>query len=182
MSSNIKIQRICQHCSKEFTAKTTVTKYCSQRCASKAYKVRKRTEKVKTSNKETHRIKVQPIETLKAKPFLSISETATLLGISRRTLYRMIERGELKTGKAGRRTIIRRSDLEKLFEQPKSIPPQPEPEHYDIEDCYNLTEIQNKYGISEKALHSLIQRNNIPKIKQGWYAYVPKTPIDNLLC
>ena len=29
MSSNIRIQRIYQHCEKEFTAKTTVTKNCS---------------------------------------------------------------------------------------------------------------------------------------------------------
>ncbi len=28
MSSNIKLQRICQHCGNEFTAKTTVTQYC----------------------------------------------------------------------------------------------------------------------------------------------------------
>ncbi len=98
----------------------------------------------------------------------------------------MIERGELITGKAGKRTIIRRSDLELvLFNQPRSVPPQPikQPEQiqFDISECYNLTEIQSKYGISEKALHELIKRNNIPKIKNGWFAYVPKMAIDKLL-
>ena len=79
-----------------------------------------------------------------------------MIGISRRTVYRMIERGELITGKAGKRTIIRRSDLEQLlFEQPRTVAPQPEKQleqtQFDIADCYNLAEVQSKYGISEKA-------------------------------
>ena len=186
MSSNIQVQRICQHCGKEFTARTTVTQYCSDTCSKRAYKARLKVSKIEASNKQTQRIKNQPIEELKAKAFLSIADTCKLIGISRRTVYRMIERGELITGKAGKRTIIRRSDLEQLlFEQPRTVAPQPEkqPEQkqFDISDCYNLTEVQDKYGISETALQNLIKRNSIPKIKKGWFAYVPKTVIDKLL-
>lgn len=186
MSSNIKVQRVCQHCGNEFTGRTTTTLYCSPRCNSAAYKAKQRAGKVEQSNNETQRIKKQPIEELKAKAFLSIADTCKLIGISRRTVYRLIERGELITGKAGKRTIIRRSDLEKLlFDQPRTVAPQPEaqPEQmqFDISDCYNLTEVQGKYGISEKALHDLIKRNSIPKIKKGWFTYVPKTIIDSIL-
>ncbi|MEK0750784.1 helix-turn-helix domain-containing protein, partial [Mycobacterium ulcerans] len=93
-----------------------------------------------------------------------MAETCKLIGISRRTVYRMIERGELITGKAGKRTIIRRSDLEQLlFEQPRTVAPQPEKQpvqkQFDITDCYTLTEVQSKYGISETALQNLIKRN-----------------------
>ena len=186
MSSNIKIQRICQHCTNEFTARTTTTLYCSSRCNSAAYKAKHRAGKVEQSNKETQRIKTQPIEQLKAKAFLSIADTCKLIGISRRTVYRMIERGELITGKAGKRTIIRRSDLEQLlFEQPRTVAPQPEKQpkqmQFNISECYNLTEVQSKYGISETALQNLIKRNSIPKIKKGWFAYVTKMVIDKLL-
>ena len=186
MSSKIEVQRICQHCGNEFTARTTVTQYCSNTCSKRAYKARLKVSKIEASNKETQRIKNQPIEELKAKAFLSIAETCKLIGISRRTVYRMIERGELITGKAGKRTIIRRSDLEQLlFEQPRTVAPQPESnteqKQFDISDCYNLTEVQDKYGISETALQNLIKRNSIPKIKKGWFAYVPKTVIDKLL-
>ena len=52
---------------------------------------------------------------------------------------------------------------------------------YKISEYYNITEVKSKYGISEKALLDLINRNNIPKIKKGWFAYVPKTVTDNLL-
>lgn len=107
MSSNIKVQRICQHCGNEFTARTTVTRYCSDTCSKRAYKARLKAAKIEASNKETKRTKTQPIEELKAKVFLSIAETCKLVGISRRTVYRMIERGELITGKAGKRTISR---------------------------------------------------------------------------
>ena len=72
MSSKIKIQRVCQYCEQEFTAKTTVTKYCSHKCNQRAYKAKKRAEKVEKSNTETTRIKSQPIEQLKAKEFLTV--------------------------------------------------------------------------------------------------------------
>ena len=46
MSSNIRISKICQHCGQEFVAKTTVTKFCSDNCAKRNYKKRKREEKI----------------------------------------------------------------------------------------------------------------------------------------
>ncbi len=44
-----------------------------------------------------------------------------------------------------------------------------------------MKEIREKYGISEKALYALIQRNEVPKQYSGIYAYVPKNRIDELL-
>lgn len=115
MSSNIQIQRICQHCGEEFTARTTVTKYCGDNCAKRAYKVRMREEKITISNVETQAKKAKPMNELKEKEFLSVNETSVLLGISRRTIYRMIQRKEFKIGKAGMRTIIKRSEIDRLF-------------------------------------------------------------------
>lgn len=184
MSTNIKVQRICQHCGKEFTAKTTVTKFCSHLCTTRNYKARKKAEKVEASNQETQSIIAQPVEQLKSKAYLSIADASKLVGISRRTLYRMMERNELNFAKMGRRTIIRRADIDQLFELP-SLPqqnlPQQQPIQYDVAECYTITEVQNKYGISEGALQQAIKRNNVPKVKEGRYTYVPKTIIDTLL-
>jgi excisionase family DNA binding protein len=182
MSSNIEVQRICQHCGKEFTAQTTVTRFCSTRCASAAYKQKVRVAKIETSHKETQRIKNQPIEELKAKEFLMVREVAQLLNCSVRSVYYYIECGTIKAANLGQRmTRIKRSEIDKLFEKPQPITPKPKQKEFDISDCYTLTEIQDKYGISETALQSLIKRNDIPKIKKGWFAYVPKSVIDNLL-
>ena len=38
MSSNIKIQKICEFCGQEFTARTLYTRYCSKSCNKKHYK------------------------------------------------------------------------------------------------------------------------------------------------
>jgi len=121
MSTNIRVQRICQHCSTEFTARTTVTRYCSDQCSKRAYKARKRKEKIQESNTQTHRIKSQPIEELKAKEFLSVRDVATLLGCSMRTAYRLIDNGTLKAvNLAKRMTRVKRSELDKVMEQNKT--------------------------------------------------------------
>jgi predicted transcriptional regulator len=92
MASNIRIQKICQHCGKEFTAKTTVTKYCGDPCSKKAYKARKREEKIQDANNETKRIKNQSILDIQAKQFLTVRDVATLLNCSVRSVYYQIEK------------------------------------------------------------------------------------------
>lgn len=182
MSSKIEVQRICQHCGNEFTARTTVTRFCSHRCASAAHKQKVRAGKVEESNKQTQQVKTRPIEELKAKEFLTVREVARLLNCSVRSAYYYIESGTIKAVNLGQRiTRVKRSEIDKLFEQPQPVTPQPEQKQIDIADCYNLTEVQSKYGISETALQNLIKRYEIPKIKKGWFAYVPKTVIDKLL-
>ncbi len=182
MSSKIEIQRICQHCSKEFTARTTVTRFCSNRCASIAHKQKVRFSKVEESNKQTQQIKTKTIEELKAKEFLTVREVARLLNCSVRSAYYYIESGTIKAVNLGQRiTRVKRSEIDKLFEQPRPVTPQLEQKPLNISECYTLTEVQGKYGISDRVLHNLIKRNSVPKIKKGWFAYVPKTVIDKLL-
>lgn len=116
MSSNIKVQRICKHCEREFTARTTVTQYCGDICAKRAYKARQRAIKVEASNKETVSVINKPIEQLKAKEFLTVRDLATLLNCSIRTTYRFIENGTIKSvNLSERKTLIKRSDIDKLF-------------------------------------------------------------------
>lgn len=116
MSSNIQVQRICQHCGNEFTARTTVTVYCSHRCNSAAYKVKQRVGKIEQSNNETQRIKNRPVEELKAREFLTVSQVSKLIGCSRQNIYNLIKTGKLKaTNILLKKTIVRRSEIDKLF-------------------------------------------------------------------
>lgn len=115
MSSNIRITKICQFCHESFTARTTVTKYCSHRCSARAYKQRKRNKKIEKSVSETvKQISAEKIE-LQAKEFLSINEASELLNVSRWTISRAIKDERLKAVKLGRRVIIRRKDIDQLF-------------------------------------------------------------------
>jgi excisionase family DNA binding protein len=183
MSSNIKIQRICQHCGQDFTARTTVTQYCGDTCAKRAYKARQKAAKVEASNEQTKKMKHKQIEDLKAKEFLTIRDTAALISCSRQTVYNLIKSNILPAvNLSERKTIIRRSDIDKLFQLTRTeLAEDASPIALNPSECYTLKEVQRLYGISEKALYDLIKRNTIPKLRQGVHAYVPKEAIERIL-
>ena len=121
MSSNIRVVRVCQHCEKEFTAKTTVTKYCSDNCAKRAYKARKRNEKIEESNTTTIKIKTRPLVEVQSKDYLTAKEASTLLNCSVKTIYRLINNRTIKASNLSERlTRIRRADLDKILNQTQS--------------------------------------------------------------
>ena len=182
MSSNIKVQRICQHCAKEFIAKTTVTRFCSHGCSRAAYKQREKVKKVETSAVKTSLIKINPIEVIKEKEFLTVREVAQLLNCSLRSAYYFIENGTINAVNLGKRmTRVRRSEIDNLFKKNTTTTPLPQLQQIDITNSYTIAEVQTQLGISEKGLYSLIERNKIPKVKRGKFVYVSKSLIDNLL-
>lgn len=186
MSSNITIQRICQNCKNEFTAKTTVTKFCSMKCSKASWRNEKRNSKIDNSNIETRLNKIASIEDLKAKEFLTVKNVATLLNCSVRSVYYYIDNGTIHAVNLGERiTRIKRTEIDKIFERLQKVtteapPTPPEAKEYEVEDCYTITEVQTKYNISQTGLYLLMIKNNIPKIKKWRYVYVPKELIDNL--
>jgi excisionase family DNA binding protein len=182
MSSNIKVQRICQHCSNEFTARTTVTRFCSHTCARQAYKKREKVTKTAKSDSETLTTYTKPLEVVKSKEFLTVREVAQLLNCSIRSAYYFIENGTINAVNLGKRiTRVRRSEIDNLFKKNTSTTPLPQLQQIDITNSYTIAEVQKQLGISEKGLYSLIERNKIPKVKHGKFVYVSKSLIDNLL-
>ncbi len=181
MSTNIRIKRICQHCGNEFEAQTTLTKYCSHVCNSRAYKANKRAAKVEVSNEQTRRIVERPVEVIRSKDFLNVADTCKLLGLSRWTVWRAVKAGNINAVKVGRRTVIRRSDIDRLFDHPAQLLEQAQTAPAALIDCYTIKEVLAKYAISDKALYEIIRRNEIPKQYKGKFGYVPKARIDALL-
>jgi excisionase family DNA binding protein len=116
MSSNILVQRICKNCNTEFTAKTTVTKYCSKNCNKNAWRRRKQAGKVKKINRVTKKeISIVRVD-LKDKEFLSVHDVALLLNCTNRTVYHLIKTEKLQATNLGTRiTRIKRANLDKLF-------------------------------------------------------------------
>ncbi len=94
-----------------------MTKCCSDHCSKRYYKLKKKDEKIENTNQETVKVFSLPLELLKAKEFLSVKEASKLLGVSQRTLYRLMEKDELKFAKIGKRTIIKRTELDNFFNQ-----------------------------------------------------------------
>lgn len=179
MSTNIRITRICEFCKKEFTAKTTKTRYCSHICNRRGYKELAKQVKIATSNKQTELIKNTDLEKIRIQEFLNINQVSQLFGISRRTVYRMISRGELDIAKFGTRTVLRRCDLDAFFSLPTTFETEKSIQKFPgIENCYTITQIQQKVNISSGALYTLIQRQGIAKYSIGKYTYVAKNDID----
>ena len=116
MSTTLEVQRICEYCGKEFTARTTKTRYCSHTCNSRAYKLTMKNAKVELSNREVQQIRNKPIEELKAKEFLNVRQTSLLIGCSRQTIYTLINTGKLKAVNIKiKKTIVSRSEINKLL-------------------------------------------------------------------
>jgi excisionase family DNA binding protein len=114
MSSNIRIEKTCEVCGVKYIAKKTITRSCSLNCARLLYKRTKRNEKIEAAiRKETI---VKPFNpTISQKEFLTINEACQLINASRWTIYRLIDKGQLKAGKVGRNTRIPRTAINELF-------------------------------------------------------------------
>jgi len=116
MSSYITIPKVCLHCKGAFIAKTTVTKFCSQKCASKAYKAKQKMAKVEQAQTlEYQKVQGIDMQLIQAKEFLSVKETCLLLGISRTTLYRLFNGRAIQPNRVGGKVIIKRQIINEII-------------------------------------------------------------------
>ena len=112
MASNIDIQKKCEWCGVIFTAHKTSTAYCSHRCANLAYKERVRKKRVQEFQlKFDEEAKPQS-----EKEFLTPTEVSAFLGVERTSIYRYIRYGKIKAVIFDGKTLIRRSDIDKMFD------------------------------------------------------------------
>ena len=113
MSSNMQIVKICEYCTKEFIAKKTTTKCCSDDCAKRFYKLNKRNDKIAQAELKTE-IKRQPkafiteaeIRVIQTKQYLTLKEAAVLLNVSPLTLRRWTLEGKINATKIGKKWMF----------------------------------------------------------------------------
>ncbi|MFI3317070.1 MAG: helix-turn-helix domain-containing protein [Rikenellaceae bacterium] len=131
MSSKTEYPKVCAQCGIHFVAQKISTQYCSHKCASRAYKQKKRIEKVSIATIDAKEKSVPPIfrtekshnfnpsdnnlTTLKQKEFLNVLEAAILLGVCRATVNNYCTSGKLKCVKMNRKIFIRRTDIDEIF-------------------------------------------------------------------
>lgn len=179
MSSNLNIPKICEFCKKQFSAKTFRTRFCSHACNSKGYKAIQRHGKIEKVEAETKNVLTGDLTRIKVMEFLSVGQAAVLLGISRRTIYRLVNKGCLNIAKFGTRTVLKKSDLESFFELPAEVQifAPAVKEFPGLQNCYTISEVQQRHGISPAALYNLLQRYGIAKYVVGRFTYVAKEEI-----
>ena len=191
----MKIKKICEHCGLEFIAQTTVTRYCSKTCNSRAYKinVRELREKLTEATQEISKPQSKPKEdpnsyfALKTLDYLTVKEASILLKCDKRTVYRMVKNGSIPAANLSIRKIrLLKKDIDALFEiKPKIIQNPTEDlekiEWTPLKDCFTMGQIQKEYNISPTSLKNLIERHNIPKFQKGKFVYVPRVKIEHIL-
>jgi excisionase family DNA binding protein len=183
MSSNIRINRICEYCGIEFEAKTTVTRFCTTKCNSRAGKLRIKQLKMGMSEQQTIAVKVKHGVDLSVKEFLTVKDASKLLNCSKHTIYGLIRNETIKAVNLGvQKTRIRKSEIDKIFDQPQVIPliSNIKTIPLKLKDCYSIGEAEKVTGLSNKTLYVTIKRHNISKFKQGKFVYVPKADINKL--
>jgi len=116
MTSNIRITKKCVYCGNEFIAKTVLTMYCSHNCNRRHYKLKLKQAKIQLATQPENNFTYQQKE-IKECEYLSITQTCVLVGISRTTLYRLLKSNRLNHINIGRRVIIRKLDIERLYDQ-----------------------------------------------------------------
>lgn len=182
MSSNIKIERICEWCGNRFMAQTTVTRFCSKRCSEHSYKERMRQKKMALSNQET--IKYNPDRKSRDKDFLTPTDTAQYLGVGRTYIYDCINRGKIKVTRIGRKTLISKTDIQAMFDflSPKESESveAAEKKAKSISDFYTRSEIREKFGVKDSWIYKVVAENNVPKTILRGKAYFSKSHIDRL--
>lgn len=180
-SSKFRIRKICAYCGNEFEAQKHSTQYCSRRCSQHAYKDRKRLIKKKNAESlSVHVHRTKELESIKDKEYLSVADTAKLIGLTRDGVYKLIYRGILKAYKiTSHLTIIYRKDIDEMIStRPYEVlPPKPkEPE--DTTEYYSTQELQEKFSLSLSAFYRRAQKHNIPKVNRKGRAYWAKKQCD----
>lgn len=173
----MKIQKRCLWCGKSFIAHKMTTLYCSHSCNGKAYKERINKEKLAEYIEKED---LQPLPStgcLGNKDFLSPTEVAILLGVSRATIYRYMASGLIRALQLKARTIIRRLDVEKMFNEAPAY----RKRSYGRKEAtiyYTINEITEKYKIMKKTIYRRCERFGIQKISEGGRVYYNKAAID----
>lgn len=174
----MKILKKCLTCGAEFIASKMSNKYCCRECERDASRKReaKRKKSVRESEKEAALDKER--DAVASRPFLTPSDVALLLDMSVSTVYRCFYSGIIKAVRIRRKTLVRREDLDKYFEdagpyRKRSYKRKQEQEYY-----YTLQEIMDKYKIGRKAVWGRCDRLGIPKVYEGRNTFYSKKLID----
>lgn len=180
MSSNIDIQKKCKWCGEIFTAHKMSTAYCSHKCANLAYKERVRKERISAYQKElSFKEYNEPLKDLEQREFFTPTVAAKLLGISRATIYRYLADETIKAVQFKGKTLIRRKDIDMLFESSATYNKRLPQEKVPITEFYTTAEVKDKYNVVDSWIFVVAKKHNIPRTFNRGKTYWSKKHIDN---
>mgnify|MGYP003466504649 FL=1 len=100
----MKVRKICQWCGKPFVAQKTTTCFCSHRCSSLGYK-----ERIRERKRELKKMQeiLTPKSAAEGQDFLSFAQVATLMGVTRQYIYKLVKENKLRASRiSGKKSFI----------------------------------------------------------------------------
>ncbi len=182
-SSNVRIKKVCEYCGEIFEAQKVSTRFCSHRCANRAYKKAERNKRVEQEEVKTAAsLSSKPLEDIKYQEYLSFREAGILLGLTRQAIYKMVKAGYLNASKiSSRLSIIKRSDIDKMLDSKpyqKATLNNKQSSSTPITDFYTTAEIKEKYKVADSWIFVVAKKYNIPKTFNRGKTYWSKKHID----
>ena len=171
----MEIQKRCKYCGSTFIAHKMNTLYCSPSCNNKDYKNNLRQRKIAEFMEKEK--KTPERDVLGSKEFLTPTEGSLLLGISRATFYRYMRDGTIRAVQLRGKTIVRRKDIDKLFDNPPSYQTHTEKKQ-EKREYYTIRQIAEKFKICKKAILHRCEKYNIPKVYQGRNCFFDRALVD----
>lgn len=174
------IKKICEYCGCEFEAYTQNARYCSHDCNRKAYREIKRKEVVSLTASIASQTKRERAKTdLSERDYISISEAANLLGWCKQSVYNYCHKGIIPAKRLSKRTtLIRKKDIEALFDVVEPYEVLTTGERKPIDEWYTIDEVTEKYGLLRHRIRKIINAENIPTKKAGTRTLISKVKID----
>lgn len=180
MKAKEPIKKICKFCGCEFEAYTQTARYCSRDCNRKAYREIKRKEVISLTASMASQNKRERAKTnLSEREYISISEAASLLGWCKQTVYNYCHKGIIPAKRLSQRTtLIRKKDIEALFDVIEPYEVLATGERKPIDEWYTIDEITEKYGLLRHRIRKIINAEGIPTKKAGTRTLIAKNRID----
>lgn len=166
--------KVCMHCGKVFQTMSSAMKYCSDRCAKNAKEEQKRTERI-------HRQKKEVLErrhtSLLTQEFINITDAATLIGVSRPTVYKMIEDGRIEAVRFGERLV--RVKVSSLTNPAAPIVQEKPKAQFAVskDKLISKNQVMEEYKISDTQFYRLIKPHSLQAIYIDGLSYFPEPKI-----
>ena len=189
--------RKCAHCGKVFATNSGMQRYCSEGCATAAKETKKK-------RKKDFLRAVEPVMELQQQEYLTFSKAAILLGCTRQYVYKLVEQRKLPASRlSSRMALIRRSDIERMFEanpynrvlpcaKPKIDSSKKKASVGDknrknqstssnsdeVLEYYSGEEVMQTYKVKQSWLYTSAKRHQIPMCRIAGRNYYSKKHID----
>ncbi len=172
-------QLVCQHCGKVFIGSHPWTRYCSATCGHRAIKQNMKRLRIE---EDSAAVKERARSLLASKEFVSISDAARLLDVSRPTVYKIIRDNEIEVLHFGARTLrIRIADL---VDTRNTYSPlnTPFPEIQKMKSGYvTISDAAKIFNMSKEQIYSRLKDTPIQSIRYKGQACYKQSELEQIL-